>query len=78
LSKQETINKHLSFKDIDQLIDQTSSFKDLTGYVWKAFLANKKHLKGSEIKRLSKKIANKAGISDAQNCLRDSDEFRLT
>ncbi|KIA77552.1 hypothetical protein DB43_GE00330 [Parachlamydia acanthamoebae] len=63
VSKQETISKHLSFKDIDLLIDQTSSFEDLTGYVWKAFLANKKHLKGSEIKRLSKKIANKAGIS---------------
>jgi putative DNA primase/helicase len=58
LSKQETIKKHLTFKDLDQLVDQTSSFEDLTGYIWKALTANKEHLKGFEMKRLSKKIAN--------------------
>jgi putative DNA primase/helicase len=45
------------------LIEQTDAFEDLTGYVWKAFSANKEHLKSSEIKWLGKKIANKAGIS---------------
>jgi putative DNA primase/helicase len=61
--KQETVKMHQSFKDLDKLIDQTDTFEDLTGYVWKAFSANKKHLKAAEIKRLGKKIANKAGIS---------------
>ena len=61
--QQETTQTYQSFKDLDKLIDQTTAFEDLTGYIWQAFSANKKHLKASEIKRLSKKIANKAGIS---------------
>lgn len=63
IAKQEAVQAYQSFKDLDRLIDQTNGFEDLTGYVWKAFSANKEHLKSSEIKRLSKKIANKAGIS---------------
>jgi putative DNA primase/helicase len=63
MKKHETVCSYLSFSDLDRLIDQTDSFEDLTGYIWKAISANKEHLKGSEIKRLSKKIASKAKIS---------------
>lgn len=61
--KQETMQTYQSFKDLDKLIDQTDAFEDLTGHLWKVVSANKAHLKGFEIKRLGKKIANKAGIS---------------
>lgn len=63
MAKQEAMQTYQSFKDLNKLIDQTDAFEDLTGYVWKVFSTNKKHLKGSEIKRLGKKIANKAGVS---------------
>ena len=59
MTKYETTQARLSFKGLDKLIDQTDSFEDLTGYVWEAFGANKEHLKSSEIKCLSKKIAKR-------------------
>lgn len=63
ITKQKTIRSHLTFKDLDNLIDQTNSFEDLSGYILDALSANKDHLKISEYKRLSKKIARKANVS---------------
>lgn len=73
LARQKTIRAHLTFKDLDSLIDQTDSFEDLSGYVLEALSTNKDHLKGSELKRLNKKIARKAGVS-IQDLEQDKDD----
>jgi putative DNA primase/helicase len=73
LTKQKTIRAHLTFKDLDSLIDQTDSFADLSGYILEALSANKDHLKNSELKRLNKKIARKAGVS-IQDLEQDKDD----
>ena len=52
IAKQDIVQSYQTFKNLDNLIDQTAKFEDLTGYVWKTLSANKEHLKSSEIKRL--------------------------
>lgn len=63
MGKQKIINAYLSFKELENLIDRTNSFEDLSGYVLEAISTNKEHLNGIELKRLNKKLAKKTGVT---------------
>lgn len=63
MTKQKIINAYMSFKELENLIDRTDSFEDLSGYVLEAISTNKEHLNGIELKRLNKKLAKKTGVT---------------
>ena len=63
MGKQKIINAYLSFKELENLIDRTDSFEDLSGYVLESISTNKEHLNGIELKRLNKKLAKKTGVT---------------